>query len=65
MGLNVLRKGPDGVGRRIQHTGASGTLAWLDFDLDLIIVMLTQVPQTQTGPFRQRLMKTILEIFQQ
>jgi len=63
LGFNVLRKGPGGAGRRIQHTGASGTLAWIDFDLDLVIVMLTQVPQTQTQQFRRRVMEKIAEIF--
>jgi len=63
LGFNVLRKGSDGTARRIQHTGASGTLAWIDFDLDLVIVMLTQVPQTQTRRFRRRVMEKIEEIF--
>jgi len=63
LGFNILRKGPDGTGRRIQHTGASGTLAWMDFDLDLVIVMLTQVPQSQTQRFRRRIMEKIEEIF--
>lgn len=63
LGFNFLRKGPDGATRRIQHIGASGTLAWIDFDLDLVIVILTQVPQSQTQPFRRRVMEKIEEIF--
>lgn len=63
LGLNILEKGPDGTGRRIRHTGGSGTLAWIDFDIDLIVVQLTQVPQQQTTQFRRRVMAKIGEIF--
>ncbi|HUV67942.1 MAG TPA: serine hydrolase domain-containing protein [Sedimentisphaerales bacterium] len=63
LGFNVLSKDPNGKARRIQHIGASGTLAWIDFDLDLMIVMLTQVPQNQTQRFKRSVMEKIEEIF--
>jgi CubicO group peptidase (beta-lactamase class C family) len=63
MGFNVMKTGPNGVGVRIRHTGASGTLAQLDFENDFFIVLLTQVPQLRTGPFRERLLKAILAVF--
>jgi len=63
MGFNVMKTGPNGVGVRIRHTGASGTLGQLDFENDFLIVLLTQVPQLRTGPFRERLLKAILSVF--
>ncbi len=62
LGFNVLKLGADGYGVRIRHTGASGTLAELDFENDLGIVVLTQVPQTQTQPFRDRLLREIYAV---
>jgi CubicO group peptidase (beta-lactamase class C family) len=64
LGFNVLKVGDNGIGVRLRHIGASGTLAQLDFESDLLIVFLTQVPQAQTLPFRQRLMKAIYTVFQ-
>lgn len=63
LGFNVQKTGRDGIGVRIRHTGASGTFAQLDFERDLAFVILTQVPQTQTQPFRDRLLKSIGEVF--
>jgi len=54
---------PDGVATRIRHTGGSGTWAMLDFKHDLILVLLTQVPQTPTEPFRVRVVKAALAVF--
>jgi hypothetical protein len=56
--------GASGVGVRVHHIGASGTLAEVDFENDLLIVLLTQVPQTETLPFRRRLIKAIYAVFQ-
>ena len=64
LGFNVLKVGDNGVGVRVRHTGASGTLAQVDFENDLLIVLLTQIPQTQTQPFRERLIKAIYAVFQ-
>jgi CubicO group peptidase (beta-lactamase class C family) len=58
-GFNIMRRGPDGTGDRIRHVGASGTLAMLDFKEDFTMVLLTQVPFKQTGPFTDRLVKEI------
>ncbi|MCX7011857.1 MAG: serine hydrolase [Candidatus Sumerlaeota bacterium] len=63
LGFNVLKTGPDGVGVRIQHTGASGTLAQLDFERDYIVVLFTQVRGTRIGPFRDQVLKAIRSVF--
>jgi len=63
LGFNVLKVNAKGEGVRVRHTGASGTFAQLDFENDLILVLLTQVPQTQTQPFRDNLLKAIAEVF--
>jgi CubicO group peptidase (beta-lactamase class C family) len=63
LGFNVLKVNSKGEGIRVRHTGASGTFAQLDFENDLIFVLLTQVPQTQTQPFRDGLLKAIGDVF--
>jgi CubicO group peptidase (beta-lactamase class C family) len=63
LGFNVLRTGADGVGDRVRHIGASGTLVLMDFKRDLLLVMLTQVPQTQTLPFRAQVLKAVGSVF--
>lgn len=64
LGFNVVKVNAKGEGIRIRHTGASGTFAQLDFENDLIVVLLTQVPQVQTEPFRAGVLKTMAEVFQ-
>lgn len=59
LGFNILKVDDRGVGTRIRHTGASGTFAQLDFESDLFFVFLTQVPQLQTQPFRDKLLPAI------
>jgi len=63
LGFNVMKTNAAGDGVRIRHTGASGTLAQLDFENDVIIVLLTQVPQMQTQPFRDGVLKAIADVF--
>jgi CubicO group peptidase (beta-lactamase class C family) len=63
LGFNIMKKRADGTASRIRHTGASGTLAFLDFDRDLIAIILTQVPQTQTIRWRNQLVRTIDTVF--
>jgi CubicO group peptidase (beta-lactamase class C family) len=63
LGFNVLKVNAKGEGVRVRHTGASGTFAQLDLENDLIFVLLTQVPQTQTQPFRDHLLRTIADLF--
>ena len=63
-GFNILAQRPNGSTSRIQHTGAAGTIGIIDFDLDLIVISLTQVPQVQTNKWRGPMLKTIFETFQ-
>lgn len=63
-GFRFLKKRPDGTGIRIQHTGGSGTIGMIDFDLDLVVIILTQVPQAQTNKWRTPLLKTIFTVFE-
>ena len=64
LGFNVLRKRADGTTSRVQHIGASGTLAWFDFDADLGVVLLTQVPTPQIQNWRNQVIRVIGEVFQ-
>lgn len=64
LGLNILQQRPDGSANRIQHTGASGTIGIIDFDLNLIVIALTQVPQAQTSKWRGPLLKTVFGAFE-
>jgi hypothetical protein len=51
------------LGDRLRHTGASGTLALIDFRSDVIVVVLTQVPTKQRLPFGRRLDAAIEALF--
>jgi arylsulfatase A-like enzyme/CubicO group peptidase (beta-lactamase class C family) len=62
LGFNILAKRADGTASRVQHTGASGTLAMIDFDQDLILIVLTQVDQKQIGGWRNQLIQTVAEV---
>lgn len=62
LGFNIVGKRADGTASRIRHTGASGTFAMLDFDQDLIVIILTQVDQNKILPWRNRLLQTIAKI---
>jgi CubicO group peptidase (beta-lactamase class C family) len=63
LGFNLLQTGVDGVADRVQHAGASGTLALIDFQRDLIVVVLTQVPTKQRLPFGNRLSQAVDSVF--
>jgi CubicO group peptidase (beta-lactamase class C family) len=63
LGFNIVKADANGVGVRIRHTGASGTFAQLDMENDFYFVILTQVPQLQTQPFRDRLLPAINGVF--
>ena len=63
LGFNLLHAGADGTADRVQHTGASGTLALIDFQRDLLVVVLTQVPTKQRQPFGNRLNQAVAAIF--
>ena len=62
LGFNTLRTAGDGRLACAGHIGGSGTLVRIDFESDLIVVLLTQVPQQQTLRWRQQLMQKIAEI---
>lgn len=62
-GFNIMRRDANGLGDRVRHIGASGTLALIDFKQDVIVVLLTQVPARQTQPFTDRVMNAIGTIF--
>lgn len=64
IGFDILKKRRDGSAQRVHHTGASSTLAVIDFDLDIIVVVLAQVPQTQTLCWRREFMETIQSMFE-
>jgi arylsulfatase A-like enzyme/CubicO group peptidase (beta-lactamase class C family) len=61
LGFNILAKRADGTASRVQHTGASGTLALIDFDHDLIVIVLTQVDQRKIGGWRARVLQSIFD----
>lgn len=61
LGFNILAKRADGTTSRVQHTGASGTLALIDFDCDLIVIVLTQVDQRKIGGWRGKLLQSIFD----
>jgi arylsulfatase A-like enzyme/CubicO group peptidase (beta-lactamase class C family) len=62
LGFNILANRADGTASRVQHTGASGTLGLIDFDQDLILIVLTQVDQKKIGGWRNNLIKTVAEV---
>jgi arylsulfatase A-like enzyme/CubicO group peptidase (beta-lactamase class C family) len=63
LGFNIMKRFPDGTAARIRHTGASGTLGIIDFERDLLIIVLTQVPQQQTLRWRNALVEKINDVF--
>jgi CubicO group peptidase (beta-lactamase class C family) len=63
LGFNIQRQATPNRLPRVQHTGASGTLALIDFDADLIIVMMTQVPSPQMQRLRRQVVMKVNEIF--
>ena len=60
LGFNIHAKRTDGTASRVQHTGASGTFALIDFDRDLIVFVLTQVAQRKIKGWRGKLLESIL-----
>ena len=62
LGFNVLRQRPDGTAGRVMYIGGSGTLVAIDFDQDLIIVVLTQVGR-QDIQWRRQLLRQIDRVF--
>ena len=63
LGFNIMKRYHDGTAARIRHTGGSGTLGVIDFERDLLIIVLTQVPQQQTLRWRNALVQKINDVF--
>lgn len=61
LGFNIVKRDASGRALRIRHSGASGTLAVLDFEHDAIVVILTQVHQTQIAQWRDRLLSQVMQ----
>ncbi|QDS93842.1 Esterase EstB [Roseimaritima multifibrata] len=51
-GLFIRRKNDQGVPVLYAHTGSSGTNVWIDFEQDVIGIMLTQTRASDIKPFR-------------
>ncbi|MEM7390920.1 MAG: serine hydrolase domain-containing protein [Verrucomicrobiota bacterium] len=58
-GFSIRKKNERGEATVVGHSGSSGTNCWIDFDRDLIGVMLTQTRGRDIKPFRIRLEKKI------
>ncbi len=57
-----LHKRARGKTLGIGHTGSSGTSCWIDFENDVIYILLTQTKGTDIKPWRLRLEKRIREL---
>jgi CubicO group peptidase (beta-lactamase class C family) len=58
-GFFIRQSGTDGKAKVIGHTGSSGTNCWIDFDNDLIGIVLTQTRGEDIRPFRAELEKRV------
>lgn len=63
LGFNLTAGEQAGKVARIQHGGATGTYAAVDFRRDLIIVYFTQVPPRRPNRWRDQLLETIESAF--
>ena len=61
-GFFIRKSRPDGSPAVIGHTGSSGTNCWLDFDHDLIGIMLTQTKGNDITKFRVELEKHVTSL---
>ncbi|MCA9135426.1 MAG: beta-lactamase family protein [Planctomycetales bacterium] len=62
-GFFIRETGADGKPKVIGHTGSSGTSVWIDFDHDVIGIMLTQTAAKDSLGFRAELEKRIHQCF--
>jgi hypothetical protein len=46
----------------VRHGGATGTMAWIDFELEIVGVFFTQTPARQVMPFTIRVFTTLDQI---
>ncbi|MDD2598467.1 MAG: serine hydrolase [Kiritimatiellae bacterium] len=58
-GLFIRKKDESGKALLVGHTGSSGTNCWIDFERDIIGIMLTQTRGKDIKPFRLELEKCI------
>lgn len=64
-GLFIRKKSDDGKAVVFGHTGSSGTNCWIDIELDLIGIMLTQTRGKDIKPFRIELERRVTEVVAQ
>ena len=58
-GFAILREDDHGTALAIGHSGSSGTYCWLDFQTDVIGIMLTQTKGSDIKTFRLELVQKI------
>ena len=63
LGFNIMQRKSDGTVACIRHAGGSEILRFIDFEGDLVIIVLTQVPQQQTLRWPNALVQKINDIF--
>jgi len=51
LGFALNRMQPDGSPLTFGHSGAFGTMAWVDVDRDLVVIAFTQVALAKAAPF--------------
>jgi len=61
-GFFVRKRRPDGSPAVIGHTGSSGTNCWINFDHDIIGIMLSQTKGTDIKKFRVELEKQVTSL---
>jgi CubicO group peptidase (beta-lactamase class C family) len=62
LGFNLEWMPTDGTRPMVRHGGATGTMAWVDFELGIVGVFFTQTPARQVMPFTIGLFTTLGEI---
>jgi CubicO group peptidase (beta-lactamase class C family) len=62
LGFNLEWMPTDGTKPIVRHGGATGTMAWIDFELEVVGVFFTQTPARQVMPFTIRVFTTFGEV---
>lgn len=65
MGFNLEQVGADGVPRGIKHGGSAGVFGWIDFEHDVVGLILTQTTTKHSRVFRRRLVAGFTQIVAQ
>lgn len=63
LGWAVLRRDKEGRSLTIEHGGALGPVIWIDFDRDLVGVLLVNLNRRYVYPLHRRVQQKVLEIF--